>query len=68
MKRNDKKSKVEEPFPPEKTPQPAQVMNPANRSAQGTENNKDQKKAEEEKPSEKKLGESPIEIDDETTI
>jgi hypothetical protein len=71
MKRNDKKHKVEEPFPPERTPEPAQVINPSNRSPEGNKtqrNDRDEKKGEEQKPSDKKLGESPIEIDDETTI
>ena len=76
MKNEERKNKVEEPFDPERTPEPAQVKNPNERKEQGQKNQptaeddkqRDKSSKQREQPSEKKLGESPIEIDDETTI
>jgi hypothetical protein len=67
MKSRNDKNKVKEPFDPQRTPEPAQVKHPTNRT--GQENKKpDEAPEQKNKPSEKRLGESPIEIDDETTI
>jgi hypothetical protein len=72
MKPADKKGR-NEPFKPEDTPTPPQVQDPNIRN----ERNEPNVRIEEQdrKPSEKKvedtgkrLGESPLEIDDETTI
>jgi hypothetical protein len=70
MKRNDKRNKIEEPFTPDRTPEPAQVVNPNEQPVdekKSEDKSRDQKKDQERKPSDKKLGD-PIEIDDETTI
>lgn len=74
----DERKNVREPFDPERTPNPPQTIHPTDKDEkaskdQPAENNKaesDRKPAEgpESKPKEKLLGESEIEIDDETTI
>jgi hypothetical protein len=68
----DDRKKIQEPFDPERAPEPAQVKHPtskdereANRKGKGPLTENQDKK---EPASEKRLGESPIEIDDETTI
>ena len=80
MEKNKEKSR--EPFPPENTPQPPQVMDASkppegskekqqpNASAEpsGRQKKKEEKEDGKEEGKEKRLGESPIEIDDETTI
>jgi hypothetical protein len=72
MKSSDK-NKIREPFPPEHTPGPPQVLDPTQQNkkqeTQKPENKKDDKnKKQPQKDSGKRLGESPMEIDDETTI
>lgn len=68
----DDRKKVEEPFDPQRTPEPAQVKHPTSKDER--ERNKGENKPAKEDQnkkqpaSEKRLGESPIEIDDETTI
>jgi hypothetical protein len=71
---NDKR-KIEEPFDPERTPPPAQEMDPNvrnenNRKQPGDKPAADRTKASDEKDEEKikLLGESETEITDETTI
>ena len=70
MKQTDK-DKVKEPFDPERTPSPAQFPDPGMRTEKDQSNRK-APEAENEKSSEKKseklLGESETEINDETTI
>jgi hypothetical protein len=74
---NEEKKKQREPFPAEHTPQPPQDIDPSitpRGSADPTsEGERDKRTNEKIKPEEKKekpklLGESEIEIDDETTI
>jgi hypothetical protein len=70
------KKKIEEPFDPQNTPEPAQVMDPNKRKEEQDKRNspantagqsqQPQKQKDEAKP--KLLGESETEIDDETTI
>jgi hypothetical protein len=80
MKKDDKKGKYDEPFKPENTPEPPQVMNTSlpsdnadlhpdsgDKFTQG-DPQEQLKKQERSNPKEKRLGESPSEIDDETTI
>jgi hypothetical protein len=73
MKSSDK-NKISEPLPPENTPDPPQVVDP-NQQNKNKENHKpgnkqqdDKKNKQPQKDTGKRLGESPIEIDDETTI
>jgi hypothetical protein len=76
MEKNKNKSR--EPFPPENTPQPPQVMDTSKPPEGSKEKQQPKASAEEsgrqkqnekkEEGKEKLLGESPIEIDDETTI
>ena len=76
METNNKESK--EPFTPENTPQPPQVMDVRNKperdEKQSDKSNSTVpkgdagKRPENDQPGEKRLGESPIEIDDESTI
>jgi hypothetical protein len=75
----DQKDKVKEPFPPEATPNPPQIIDPSKESDQGKSkqplktqpknqqagHKSDQSKSQ---PKKKLLGESETEIDDETTI
>lgn len=77
MKEDKKNQPGREPFRPEDTPEPPQVMdtsrepenNQANRDrSKDAEPQKEKTDKEKEQKSDKKLGESPIEIDDETTI
>lgn len=78
MKTTKKDKKSNEPFPPENTPTPPHVMNP-NASAEREEKtaskedpaarqSRDKPSPQSKEPKEKLLGESEIEIDDETTI
>jgi hypothetical protein len=70
------KNKIEEPFDPEKTPEPAQVKHPGKQGEQPKQENQKPSKdprsqhgrqtEKDDKP--KRLGESETEIDDETTI
>lgn len=67
------KRNIQEPFKPEDTPTPPQNMHPG--TPDGSEKQNDLKKPQPEERNEKKnapdkklLGESEIEIDDETTI
>jgi hypothetical protein len=72
------KNKNREPFPPENTPQPPQVMDtrhaPERDEKKSEESNStvpkgdSNKRPEDAKGKKKLLGESPTEIDDETTI
>lgn len=73
--KNSEREKIREPFDPRETPAPPQIVDPnvsdernenrapieAKKSKQTPDNSK-------EEPAEKLLGESPTEIDDETTI
>ncbi|HYC86987.1 MAG TPA: hypothetical protein VEB86_17260 [Chryseosolibacter sp.] len=68
-----KNRKIQEPFEPENTPEPAQVKDPNRQGPKAEEGRSDATrnpgKQEEEKPeTSKKLGESETEINDETTI
>jgi hypothetical protein len=72
MKSSDK-NKIREPFPPENTPDPPQIVDPNQQNKKENQNpeNKqqdDKKNKQPQKDTGKRLGESPIEIDDETTI
>jgi hypothetical protein len=70
------KKKIEEPFDPERTPEPPQLKDPSMRRNEGQgdssgpagdkRSNENKTKPKDEKP--KLLGESETEIDDETTI
>ncbi len=68
----DDRKKIKEPFDPERTPEPAQVKHPTSKEerektkGENKPSNEDQQKK--QPAPEKRLGESPIEIDDETTI
>jgi hypothetical protein len=72
------KSKIKEPYTPENTPPPPQIIDPNQRKEQNEEdrpieNRQKNEKARENKSPQKKekpklLGESETEIDDETTI
>jgi|GEM_PF-5146286 len=71
------KNKIQEPFDPQKTPEPAQVKDPSKGPGQekkdvNTDKNPrgshQEKKKSGEEPTSKKLGESETEIDDETMI
>lgn len=77
----DERKNVQEPYRPESTPTPPQVIDPSrhpgendssNEKQQGKNatpsNEKEQRKNEKGEAKEKLLGESPTEIDDETTI
>lgn len=77
MKPTDENKKSNEPFDPRDTPEPPQFVDPKmrDRSEQNNDNaagnngrqeRKNEPSSKEEKP--KRLGESEIEIDDETTI
>ena len=69
----DDRKNIKEPFDPERTPEPAQVKHPTSKdereakTGEGDPKKLDQGPKKQPAP-EKKLGESPIEIDDETTI
>jgi hypothetical protein len=76
--KNTDKDKIREPFPPEQTPNPPQIVDPnlknerGERSAPANNNQENNKPAEKEenqkiKDTGKRLGD-PTEIDDETTI
>ena len=70
MEKNKNKNKIREPFPPENTPVPPQVMDTSQQPESGTKEN-DQAKAEQEKKDQqkgKKTVDDKPEIDDETTI
>jgi hypothetical protein len=81
-KEKNKVKKVEdksrEPFPPENTPTPPQVMNPSKeppkgespsgKSPSGRKDESHSHSSAESREKKKLLGESPIDIDDETTI
>ncbi len=68
----EKKEKIREPFPPENTPEPPQVMDTSRQPESGTKENEQEankkKSPGDNNSKEKKLGESPQEIEDETTI
>jgi hypothetical protein len=66
MKASDKK--IKEPFRPEETPQPPQIIDPSNRDEGKIRTAKDQGKQKKNVDTGRRLGESPLEIDDETTI
>lgn len=76
MKKEESKSKdkSKEPFPPENTPQPPQVMDaskaPEQKDDRASQAGDSKKRPSDEEQGKKKklLGESPLEIDDETTI
>jgi hypothetical protein len=80
MKKDEKKGKYNEPFKPENTPEPPQVMNTSGNTeasdlhpdsgdkfTQGDQKDLLRKEQQGDKK-EKQLGDSPSEIDDETTI
>lgn len=77
----DERKNVQEPYRPESTPTPPQVIDPSRHPGENDTSNeehhvknsspsadKDQRKNEKAEAQEKLLGESPTEIDDETTI
>jgi hypothetical protein len=74
MKTNSDKNKTKEPFRPEKTPNPPQAVDPNIRNERNENNapvedpKRNAKGGQQQKDSGKRLGESEIEIDDETTI
>lgn len=68
------KSKIKEPFPPENTPEPPQVMDTSRQPESGTKENEQAKSStndasgkEKKKEKDKSVGDAP-DIDDETTI
>jgi hypothetical protein len=79
--KNQDKDKIREPFPAEETPNPPQIIDPnaRNEKPPAIEGSEKRKTSEKQVPAEepdrvpaedtgRRLGESPIEIDDETTI
>jgi hypothetical protein len=70
----NQKNKSKEPFPPENTPTPPQVMDaskdpiPPKDEIPGGDQKVEKKQTEKSGEKKKLLGESPLEIDDETTI
>ena len=74
----NQKDKVKEPFSPEATPNPPQIIDPSRENERGEgkqpiktdpKNQQEEKKdRSQESPKKKLLGESETEIDDETTI
>jgi len=76
MKTKDKNDKIREPYPPEQTPNPPQIIDPNVRNERNEPNapveerkgsGNPQGEDESEKDTGKRLGD-PMEIDDETTI
>jgi hypothetical protein len=72
MKPADKK-KQNEPFKPEETPTPPQVQDPNLRNERNEPNarieeNRERDRGKKTEDTGRRLGESPLEIDDETTI
>jgi hypothetical protein len=77
MEKHKNKPKVREPFPPENTPEPPQVMDTSIQPESGTKESEQARLADQQKnqgkPGQKKesnkksLGDSDSEIDDETT-
>ena len=72
MKKNKDQNKSREPFSPENTPTPPQVMDtskePRNENRNKGKKEESDANAKQSGKKEKLLGESPTEIDDETTI
>ncbi|MFZ6011446.1 MAG: hypothetical protein ACOYXT_13945 [Bacteroidota bacterium] len=70
------KSKIEEPYDPQRAPNPPQIIDPSlpDQRSRSKDHKKNKRKENEGPPkktepvNEKKMGESPTEIDDETTI
>jgi hypothetical protein len=74
----DEKKNIKEPYAPESTPNPPQIIDPSRQNEQGerdqplktqpTNHDGEHKNNNKPAPKKKLLGESEIEIDDETTI